>query len=135
MIVADASVVIAAMNPGDAHHDEAQRIILEHGPAGIALHSLTLSEILVGPARSGAEGTVRQKLAAAGIALAPAGDPTPEDLARVRAATSLAMPDACVLAQAEHLGVPLATFDKRLARETVARGVVVLGTSDQAANP
>ena len=50
-------------------------------------------------------------------------------LARVRATAALTMPDACVLAQAEHLGAPLATFDKRLAREARARGTIVLDAS------
>ena len=45
----------------------------------------------------------------------------------MRATTGLRMPDACVLAMAEHLAVPLATFDKRLAREASSRGVAVLG--------
>jgi predicted nucleic acid-binding protein len=37
------------------------------------------------------------------------------------------MPDACVLATAEHAGAPLATFDTRLAREATARGTAVIG--------
>lgn len=47
MIVADANIVIAASNPSDVHHVQATAIVLEHGPDGIALHSLTLAEVLV----------------------------------------------------------------------------------------
>ena len=72
-------------------------------------------------------------LSDAGITTAQEGDPAPEALARVRAAASLTMPDACVLAQAEHLGTSLATFDKRLAREAAARGVAVIGPDEASA--
>lgn len=131
MIVADANVVIAASSPTHAHYDAATKIVLEHGRAGIVLHSLTLAEVLVGPARAGQEVKARQRLADAGFTLAPAGDPTPEHLARVRATAALKMPDACVLAMAEAVGAPLATFDERLAREATKWGVTVHGLTDE----
>ncbi|MFV2143287.1 MULTISPECIES: type II toxin-antitoxin system VapC family toxin [Isoptericola] len=127
MIVADANVVIAAAQPDHVHHSGARRIVREHGLEHIAMHSLTLAELLVGPARVGAHASVRAKLAEAGFALSPQGDPAPEALAVVRAETSLKMPAACVLALAEHLDVALATFDQRLAREAGARGRHVYG--------
>jgi predicted nucleic acid-binding protein len=37
------------------------------------------------------------------------------------------MPDAVVLATADRLGLPLATFDTQLAARARARGVVVYG--------
>jgi predicted nucleic acid-binding protein len=130
VIVADANVVVAASTPGHVHHAAARRIVLDHGGDGIVLHSLTLAEVLVAPARTGQELQVRQKLADARFGLSPLGDPPPEHLARVRATAALKMPDACVLATAEQLRVPLATFDRRLAQEASARGTVVLGLDD-----
>lgn len=127
MIVADANVVIAASNPADVHHAEATAIVLEHGPDGIALHSLTLAEVLVGPARAGAHVRAHHRLEAAGFRLSTHGEPTPEDLALVRATAGLKMPDACVLALAELLEAPLATFDARLANAARARNVTALG--------
>ncbi|MCB7135381.1 type II toxin-antitoxin system VapC family toxin [Cellulosimicrobium marinum] len=127
VIVADANVVIAASNPSDVHHAGAVAVVLEHGRDGIVLHSLTMAEVLVAPARTGAHEQVRARLGAAGFRLSPEGEPSPEALALVRAGTSLKMPDACVLATAEHLSVGLATFDARLARDARARGVTVLG--------
>ncbi|MGC5165497.1 type II toxin-antitoxin system VapC family toxin [Luteimicrobium sp. DT211] len=127
MIVVDANVVIAASTPAHPHHDAAQRIASEHGGDGMVLHPLTMAEVLVGPARVGAEVAARHVLEAAGFDIAPDGGPSPEDLARVRATAALKMPDACVLATAEQLSVPLATFDQRLTREAQARRVAVLG--------
>jgi len=126
VIVVDANVVIAASSPGHVHHEAAQQIVTDHGGEGMVLHSLTMAEVLVGPARGGAEAVARGLLADAGFRLAPQGDPSPEHLARVRASTTLKMPDACVLATAEHLQVALATFDRRVAREAGARGITVL---------
>jgi len=127
MIVVDANIVIAASTPGHVHHDAAQQIVTDHGGDGMVLHSLTMAEVLVGPARSGAEKAARRLLTDAGFRLAPQGDPAPEHLARVRASTTLKMPDACVLATAEHLEVAVATFDRRVAREAGERGIAVLG--------
>lgn len=127
MIVADANVVIAATNPADAHHERARTILLEDGGDGVVLHSLTMAEVLVGPARAGEQDRAYAAFAAAGIRSSSATDPGPTALALVRASAALKMPDACVLATAEHLSVPLATFDARLAREATARGVTVIG--------
>jgi len=127
VIVVDANVVIAASTPGHIHHDAAQQIVADHGGEGMVLHSLTMAEVLVGPGRSGAEKAAHRLLTDAGFRLAPQGDPAPEHLARVRASTTLKMPDACVLATAENLQVALATFNRRVAREAGARGITVLG--------
>ncbi|GMA23924.1 hypothetical protein GCM10025864_16830 [Luteimicrobium album] len=128
MIVVDAGVVIAATTPAHLHHDAAQRIVAEHGGGGMVLHPLTMADILVGPARGGAEAHARRVPEAAGFGLAPDGGPSPEGGARaVTSPVALKMSDACVLATAEQLGVPLATFDQRLTREALNRQVVVLG--------
>ncbi|MGD7706187.1 type II toxin-antitoxin system VapC family toxin [Microlunatus sp. Y2014] len=125
MLVADANIVIAASTPGHVHHHDAVRIVAEFGLAGIVLHSLTMAEVLLGPARAGNLAGAQDRLTAAGFMLAPNGEPPPDVLARVRAATSLTMPDTCVLATAEYLRLDLATFDDRLAREAIGRGVRV----------
>lgn len=127
VIVADANVLIAAANPADAHHQRARAILLEHGGTGVVLHSLTMAEVLVGPARAGQQEVAHAAYVGAGVRSSPATDPAPDALALVRATTALKMPDACVLATAEHAGAPLATFDARLAREATARGTTVIG--------
>jgi predicted nucleic acid-binding protein len=127
VIVADANVLIAASTPGHVHHERARSILLEHGAAGIVLHSLTMAEVLVGPARAGQQEAARAAFEAAGVRCSPATDPAPTALALVRATASVKMPDACVLATAEHVGAALATFDARLAREATSRGTRVIG--------
>ncbi|GED11835.1 hypothetical protein CCE02nite_38340 [Cellulosimicrobium cellulans] len=89
MIVGDANIVIAASNPWDVHHAEVTAIVLEHGPDRIVVHSLTLAEVRVGPAGAGAYVRARHLLEAAGFRLSAEGEPTPEDLALVRAAAPL----------------------------------------------
>lgn len=127
MIVADATVLIAATTPDHVHHDRARAILLQDGAAGVVLHSLTMAEVLVGPARAGQHEIARAAFEAAGVRCSPATDPGPAALALVRATAAVTMPDACVLATAEHVGAPLATFDTRLAREAAARGTRVIG--------
>jgi predicted nucleic acid-binding protein len=116
VIVADASVIIAAANPAEVHHERARAILREAGEAGVVLHSLTMAEVLVGPARSGAQDVAHAAFAAAGIRSSSATDPPPTA-------------QACVLATAEHLAVPLATFDERLVRAAAARGVTVVDSA------
>ena len=134
VIVADANVIIAASTPGHVHHDRARSILLEHGSAGVVLHSLTLAEVLVGPARDGQLERACEAFEAAGVRCSPETDPAPRALAAVRAGAAVKMPDACVLATAEHVGAPLATFDARLAREAVARGTSVIGLATKPAD-
>jgi predicted nucleic acid-binding protein len=127
VIVADANVIIAASTPDHIHHGRARAILLEHGASGVVLHSLTMAEVLVGPARSGQQEAAHAAFEAAGVRCSSTTDPAPGTLARVRATAAVKMPDACVLATAEHVRAPLATFDARLAREAEARGTVVIG--------
>lgn len=129
VIVADANVIIAASTPGHVHHERARRILLDHGASGVVLHTLTMAEVLVGPARSGQQDVALAAFEAAGIRSSSATDPGPGALALVRASAAVRMPDACVLATAEHVRAPLATFDARLAREAGARGTTVIGLS------
>lgn len=126
MLVVDANVVIAAISPGHVHHEHAQAILREAEAA--VLHTLTMAEVLVGPARAGDIDRAARRLAAAGLRTVE-NEPTAAELASVRAATGPRMPDACALATAEGLSCPLATFDARLARAAAIRGVPVLGAT------
>ncbi len=114
MIVVDASVLIAYLDPDDAHHAEAVDLLAESAPP-LLVHAITFAEVLVAPTRRRAADAVWQDLAAIGVKV----DSAPVDpwqLARLRVETGLKMPDCCVLALAESTPAIIATFDVRLRR-------------------
>ena len=131
-IVVDANIVISAVAPANATHDAAMALLRQHADATKCLHRLTLAEVYAGPARdSGLEEVLRLEkvLWRAGFVEVGAGDgPTAIQMAASRA-LGLRMPDAVVLATADRLGLPLATFDAQLAARARARGLVVYGAS------
>ena len=53
MIVLDASVLVAHLNPADAHHQSAAGILLAGTPGRMLVHTITLAEILVAGVRIG----------------------------------------------------------------------------------
>lgn len=121
MIILDASVLIAHFTPGDAHASSALEIL--DTEEELALHFLTLAEILVHPAKVGAERTIHKALDTLGVIQLPVTPDEPSRIARIRATTSLRMPDACVLAAALHHNAALATFDSHLADVARNNGV------------
>lgn len=120
MIVMDAGILIALWNRDDAHHDRA-RSVLETNLSAL-MHPVNLGEALVYAVAQQQEARARAQLELLGIR---AADPAPDEgflLARARATTGLRMPDCCALVTAEHLGLPLATTDRRLAEVARSRG-------------
>ncbi len=114
MIVVDASVLIAFLDPTDAHHAAAVELLAEATPP-LLVHPLTAAEVLVAPLRRGLGDAVWATLTAIGVEV----DDAPLDpwqLADLRVTTGCKMPDCCVLATAATHGCSIATFDERLAR-------------------
>lgn len=114
MIVVDASVLIAFLDPHDAHHHTAVELLAEATPP-LLLHPITAAEVLVAPVRNGVADAVWADLVAIGVTI----EDTPIDpwqLARLRAATGCKMPGCCVLALATTRNATVATFDERLRR-------------------
>ncbi|MFT4229698.1 MAG: PIN domain-containing protein [Microbacterium sp.] len=125
MIVLDASVLIAHLAEEEVHGERAFEIL--DSEDDLLVHPMTLAESLVGPVRTGLESDVLQTFERLGIErLRPAAD-EPLVLARLRATTSLKIPDCCVLATALEQGATLATFDSRLAQVARAMDVEVVG--------
>lgn len=124
MIVLDASVVIAFLDPNDRHHQRAVHLLEERAADGFRMHQLTLAEVLVGAVRTGRGNQLLDDLVSAGVV---ATSTEPQILAELRATTGLKMPDCCVLAVAQHWSLPLATFDEQLARVARELGVPTLG--------
>ena len=126
MIALDASVLIAHLNPDDAHHAAATELLLDASPGSMLVHALTMSEVLVGGVRVGRGAAMRDDLHAAGIDVAPHDPDEPLRLAELRASSDLKLPDCCVLDVALHHHASLATFDHALADAAQRRGVPVL---------
>lgn len=126
MIVLDASVVIASLNPSDLHHLRATQILEEHSTADFLMHQITLAEVLVDAVRIGRGAQLFDDLMSLGVVAHDPGANEPLILAELRATTGLRMPDCCVLAVARQETLPLATFDEQLARAAQELGVPTL---------
>ncbi len=126
MIVLDASVVIAHFASHDAHQGAASAFFRSQTDTGFLVHSLTLTEILVGPIRAGREGFALKQLADLGIDEWAPGRGSAARLARLRVETGLKLPDCCVLDAAMVTRSALATCDAALARAAASVGVAVV---------
>jgi predicted nucleic acid-binding protein len=126
MIVLDACVLIAHLSSRDEHHRAASQLLAAQAAADFAMHTLTLSEVLVGPARSGRITLVEHSISALGIKEWAPEPGSALRLAVLRAETGLRLPDCAVLDAALSTQAALATFDDRLRREAAALGVRVL---------
>ena len=122
MILLDASVLIAFLDSADVHHDRAQALLLTEADEELAASALTLTEVLVGPVRTGRGPQVIDAIRDLAIRAVALPD-EPLDLATLRARSGLRMPDCCVLLAAVSSGGRLATFDARLARAAVQEGM------------
>lgn len=125
MIVLDADVLIAHLNADDVHHARATELLLQLRSDSFAASTLTLAEVLVGPARAGRLARQEARLAQLEITSVPLESEASAPLATIRAETGLKLPDCCVLHAAEASGGELATFDARLAKAARQRGVEV----------
>lgn len=128
MIVADASVLIAHLDEGDVHHGRATAVLIGLAEEPVGASPLSLAEVLVGPARAGRLEQARAALHQLDVRCVNLQEDAPVQLALLRAATRLKMPDCCVLLAAEQVHGSVATFDDRLAAAARERG---LGVHDQ----
>lgn len=103
LTVCDASVLIAVLNPADAHHEAAVGALDEHAESDLRIPAHTLAETLVHPARVGKVTEARRFIDSLEIKIDPVTEQTAVAAARLRAqhGSALRMPDALVLAYAE----------------------------------
>jgi predicted nucleic acid-binding protein len=99
----DASVLIALLNPGDAHHQAARASLDAHAEDDLRIPAHTLAEALVHPVRAGKDREARRLIAALEIAVDPVDEPIAVAAAKLRArhGKALRMPDALVIAYAD----------------------------------
>ncbi len=131
MIVADASWFIALRDPDDTHHRTAVIVNDAFVDEIIVLHPVTFAECLVGPARLGLLDAAATAARAA-FEIVGLDDEAPLRWARLRATTTMRLPDVIVLDTAiVHAAHAILTFDQRLATEAQARSIASPATDDR----
>lgn len=104
LVVLDASVVIALLDPGDAQHSPAVAAYRRHVQDDLRIPVSAYSEALVAPSRKGVLTEARRKVRSLLIAVEPISTAAAERAADLRAQrTALRLPDALVLACAESI--------------------------------
>ncbi len=119
IVVLDASVVIAFLDPRDVHHGAAVEALARNRTAGFVLPATVYAEILVGPYRR-SKATVSKVEAFVldfGMEIHPIDKEIAKHAARLRSRhAALKLPDALVLATGEILEASgVLTADKRWA--------------------
>jgi predicted nucleic acid-binding protein len=108
LIVIDASVVIALLDPADAFHAAARREFDQVAGEELALPASALAETLVAPARAGKLEEARQRIQALELLIADVDEDVALEAARWCGRHGrLRLPDALVLATAEVLDASL----------------------------
>jgi predicted nucleic acid-binding protein len=124
VIVLDASALIAQLDENDVHHERIRELLLELADEQLGASVLTLAEALVAPARASRLEEAQTLLGELEVEPIGLGADAVSRLAALRAETRLRMPDCCVLLAAGlgNAGT-IITFDQRLARAAVERGL------------
>lgn len=126
-MILDASVLVAHLDSGDGHHARATDLLLENSNDEFASSAVTLAEVLVGALRAGHGDEARSALADLQVQTLGLDPGAGWELARLRVATGLKLPDCCVLYVARtEASARLATFDVRLAAAAADLGVGIV---------
>jgi predicted nucleic acid-binding protein len=124
VIVLDANVLIAHLDERDALHDRAMDALDDVADQPLGCSPITLAEVLVGPARAGRLDAARAALAELEVEQLPLGGDAPVRPAKLRADTSLRMPDCCVLLAAQDTGADaVLAFDDGLTKAAESLGL------------
>ena len=118
LIVLDASVLIAHLDPADPVHSQATQTLLEYAADDLRLPASAYAETLVDPARSARLEEAREQIASLQLVIVPIDARLAERAARLRARErSIRLPDALVLACGEELDADtILSADKRWRR-------------------
>lgn len=129
LVVLDASALIALASDTDPHHSWALEMFRDTAAFGLQMTSLTQAEVLVHPARAGKLEKFLKLISVLGLEITPLEESDSSHIARIRASTSLKMPDAVVLGQAIKVSGSVATTDQKLATAANEKGVGVFTPS------
>lgn len=118
LIVLDASVVIAHLDPADAHHDAATAVLVGYADDDLRLPASAYAETLVDPARSGRLDQARDAIELLGLRIEPIDETIADRAASLRARRrGPRLPDALVLACGDVLEAnAIVTADRRWRR-------------------
>jgi predicted nucleic acid-binding protein len=118
LIVLDAGVLIAHLDPADAVHTQASQAFLTHASDDLRLPASAYAETLVDPARRGRLEEAREQIASLQLEIVPIDGRLAERAAKLRARErSIRLPDALVLACGEELDADvILTADRRWRR-------------------
>jgi predicted nucleic acid-binding protein len=129
LVVLDASALIALASDTDPNHNWALEMFRDTAGFGLQMTALTQAEVLVHPARAGRLEKFLKLIGALGLEITPIEESDSRQIAKIRAETSLKMPDAVVLSQAIKVAGSVATTDKQLAKAAKDKGLGVFSPS------
>jgi predicted nucleic acid-binding protein len=129
LVVLDASALIALASDTDPNHSWALAMFRDTAAFGLQMTALTQAEVLVHPARAGKLEKFLKLIGALGLEITPIEESDSRQIAKIRAETSLKMPDAVVLSQATKVSGSVATTDKQLAKVAKDNGLAVFSPS------
>jgi predicted nucleic acid-binding protein len=123
VIVLDASVLIAHLDEHDALHARAEEALERAASEPLGCSSITLAEVLVGPACHGQLSAAQTAVAELEVEEIPLGPDAAVRLATMRAEIGLKLPDCCVLLAAQETSAQaIVSFDDALARAAERSG-------------
>jgi len=114
VIVLDSGVLIAFLNPADAHHERVVSFLVEHADEQFSVAAMTMAECLVHPIRADKLLVALESLMSLELDVEDMRERDAVPLARLRDDTRLKMPDAVVLHTAMAFAGSLATTDASL---------------------
>jgi predicted nucleic acid-binding protein len=104
LIILDASIVIALLDPKDTLHAAALGASIAQAGEDLRVPASALAEILVVPARAGRMEEVREKIQLLDLGVIPIGEDIAVEAARLRGRhRSLRLPDALIIASGDLL--------------------------------
>ena len=114
MIVLDSGVLIAFLNPADAHHERVVSFLVDHADEQFSVAAMTMAECLVHPIRADKLLVALESLMALELDVEDMREKDAVPLARLREETRLKMPDAVVVHTAMVFAGSVATTDSAL---------------------
>jgi predicted nucleic acid-binding protein len=116
LVILDSSVLIAALNPKDAHHEAA----LKSNTVGVQfiISAISITELMPRAIKEGSDDSVWTALTAMVHHVVDVNSSLAMSAAQIRSTDGLKTPDAIISATARAEGAELWTFDAKLAKAT-----------------